>query len=213
MESNGKRNRIQVSQKTADLIELAGKGHWLTPRLDKIDAKGNGQMQTFWCEPKSGNNSTGSGSDDTSSGSDKEPSDKPKSHTFLLERLVDWNVDMFEGLLKKVVALREVAYDEKTTTPFDVSAVPTIPGNPLDELSELILMPAAKATSIVARAETPLSTAASSQLREFIVAVAQMYRANPFHNFDHCSHVAMSTKKLLDRICSKNALKEFRRTR
>lgn len=51
MESNSERNRIQVSQTTADLLIADGKGHWLTPREDLINAKGKGMMQTFWCEP------------------------------------------------------------------------------------------------------------------------------------------------------------------
>jgi Adenylate and Guanylate cyclase catalytic domain len=51
MESNGERNRIHVSQVTADLIKQAGKRHWLTTRRDKIVAKGKGEMQTYWCDP------------------------------------------------------------------------------------------------------------------------------------------------------------------
>jgi hypothetical protein len=53
MESNSERNRIQVSQSTADLLIADGKRHWLTPRKDLVNAKGKGLMQTYWCEPKS----------------------------------------------------------------------------------------------------------------------------------------------------------------
>jgi class 3 adenylate cyclase len=48
MESTGEKNRIQVSSTTAELIREAGKGHWLLPREDLVEAKGKGQMQTFW---------------------------------------------------------------------------------------------------------------------------------------------------------------------
>jgi hypothetical protein len=51
MESNSERNRIQVSQSTADLLIADGKGHWLTPRKDLVNAKGKGLLQTYWCEP------------------------------------------------------------------------------------------------------------------------------------------------------------------
>jgi class 3 adenylate cyclase len=51
MESNGALNRIQVSECTAKLIQQAGKGHWLEERSDKVDAKGKGEMQTYWCDP------------------------------------------------------------------------------------------------------------------------------------------------------------------
>lgn len=40
MESTGARDRIQVSQETADLLIVAGKGRWLTKREDVVVAKG-----------------------------------------------------------------------------------------------------------------------------------------------------------------------------
>ena len=74
MESNGAPNKIHVSESTAALIKAAGKEYvnifmtiliisfsfltiffthrdWLTQREEKIDAKGKGLMQTYWCEP------------------------------------------------------------------------------------------------------------------------------------------------------------------
>ena len=37
--SNGERDRIHVSSSTAECLKKAGKGHWLTPRTDKVLAK------------------------------------------------------------------------------------------------------------------------------------------------------------------------------
>ncbi|CAB9504323.1 Receptor-type guanylate cyclase gcy [Seminavis robusta] len=48
MESNGERDRIHVSPATAEALIARGKGAWLTPREDKIVAKGKGEMQTYW---------------------------------------------------------------------------------------------------------------------------------------------------------------------
>lgn len=48
MESTGQRNRIQVSQQTADLLIEAGKANWITPRRDLVAAKGIGTIQTYW---------------------------------------------------------------------------------------------------------------------------------------------------------------------
>jgi Adenylate and Guanylate cyclase catalytic domain len=48
MESNGQRNCIHLSQATADLLIEAGKGHWIYPRANLINAKGKGTMQTYW---------------------------------------------------------------------------------------------------------------------------------------------------------------------
>ena len=51
MESTGARNRIHISQKTADLLIEGGKGRWVQRREDMVEAKGKGTMQTYWCEP------------------------------------------------------------------------------------------------------------------------------------------------------------------
>ena len=40
MESNGLPNKIQVSQTTADALIARGRGAWLTPREEKVKAKG-----------------------------------------------------------------------------------------------------------------------------------------------------------------------------
>jgi hypothetical protein len=44
MESNGKPNRIQVSQATADKLIEAGKESWLSERMDAIEAKGKASV-------------------------------------------------------------------------------------------------------------------------------------------------------------------------
>ena len=44
MESNGVRDRIQISQETADLLVAAGKEDWFAPREDKVMAKGKGKF-------------------------------------------------------------------------------------------------------------------------------------------------------------------------
>lgn len=48
MESTSLRNRIQLSQATADLLINAGKTAWIAKRSDEVEAKGKGRMQTFW---------------------------------------------------------------------------------------------------------------------------------------------------------------------
>lgn len=48
MESNGVKNRIQVSQATANELIKHGKENWLVPREGKVAAKGKGDMQTYF---------------------------------------------------------------------------------------------------------------------------------------------------------------------
>jgi hypothetical protein len=40
----------------------------------------------------------------------------------------------------------------------------------------------------------------ASQLRDYVVTIATKYHKNPFHNFEHASHVGMSVVKLMSRI-------------
>jgi class 3 adenylate cyclase len=53
MESTGKKNRIQVSQATADFLRAAGLRYWLHPRDDLVNAKGKGKVQTYWISLRS----------------------------------------------------------------------------------------------------------------------------------------------------------------
>jgi Adenylate and Guanylate cyclase catalytic domain len=54
MESNGMAHRIHVSQETADELIAKGKASWVSPREDKIVAKGKGELQTYWVSIRSG---------------------------------------------------------------------------------------------------------------------------------------------------------------
>lgn len=45
MESNGAKDRIHLSQETAELLLSAGKTTWVCAREDKIIAKGKGELQ------------------------------------------------------------------------------------------------------------------------------------------------------------------------
>ena len=50
MENTGERNRIQMSQATADLLQAAGWGQWAVPRSETVYIKGKGDMQTYWMQ-------------------------------------------------------------------------------------------------------------------------------------------------------------------
>ncbi|GKZ00770.1 hypothetical protein MPSEU_001028800 [Mayamaea pseudoterrestris] len=54
MESTGQKGCIQVSEDTAVLLKQAGKAHWVQERLDRVQAKGKGKMQTYWLDPRNG---------------------------------------------------------------------------------------------------------------------------------------------------------------
>lgn len=211
MESNGKPNLIQVSQKTADLLSEAGKGHWLRKRDELIEAKGKGTMQTYWVNPPSRIASTVTGGlSETSS---------PESDTLhvmglspvhggtmtqKLERLIDWNLESFTRLLKKIAARRvALSGDSRPQNAGSCMRLPYSATNPRSEVTDVITLPLF--VSKARRSEpsdVDLSPEVLFQLRDFITSVAYMYRENSFHNFEHASHVAFSVMKLLQQVAT-----------
>ena len=51
MESTGLAGRIQASNSTVELLRMAGKHSWITPRADLVPVKGKGTWQTYWVVP------------------------------------------------------------------------------------------------------------------------------------------------------------------
>jgi len=82
MESNGVRGRIHVSQATADALTARGKGNWLTPREDKIVAKGKGEMQTYFVTV-----SAGAGTVNTASVAESSDGDGPEEEVAIGEEV------------------------------------------------------------------------------------------------------------------------------
>lgn len=205
MESTGRVNKIQVSQSTADLLTKAKKGHWLHAREEMVEAKGKGIMATFWVEPKSFSRSV------TSKNSVHKSSTNSYSMQSInvpyvrvstqAERLIHWNVDQLERLLKKIV-LRRNAVDMMTLKSMVDWTRPT-EGIVLNEVKEVIELPEYDSRYIDHFGNPDsvvLEPRVRTQLLEFVRSIASTYNDNPFHNFAHASHVAMSVGKLLSRI-------------
>jgi len=219
MESTGEKERIHISQETADLLSAAGKEEWLKSRKDKIVAKGKGEMQTYWIEFGVGKESTvsdESSTHTTDSFSENSFQEKPQedqesiAYPRLLprtKRLVKWNVDVLVQLLKSMVTRRHTLKslgrqshgDTLWNGTMQLKEYQTV----LDEVQEIILFPQGidkteddleDPDSIV------LAPEVTEQLRDYVSALASMYLDIPFHNFGHASHVTMSFLKLMSRI-------------
>ena len=202
MESNGQKDCIHVSEATAKLLMESGKQRWLTPRKDKVMAKGKGEMQTYWLEVRSSipNNfdstprrrSSGDtdvdeadGSSMGDSNSELEPKipawEKDVSSKAVLgerfQRLVDWNVDQLVTLLKKVATNRKnLEKGDSKGSEFDLRTDSSI----LEEVTEVI---AFSKTSITSEdGDFQLDSAVVAQLHEFITSIAMSYNDNSFHN-------------------------------
>jgi class 3 adenylate cyclase len=221
MESTGVPDRIQLSQETADLILAAGKSSWIYAREDKVNAKGKGMLQTYFlqleenCDLSNGR-SQNSGEDDTTtrltSFEDTEDfielakvAEKAKATPLGSAknlRLVEWNADLLLRHLKQIVLQRQ-----------RVKRLPQPPANEdiflqrkagmtvIDEVKEIIDLPGCDNASTAKDDEdVKLDPEVVDQLRLYMKEIGGLYQNNPFHNFEHASHVTMSVQKLLSRI-------------
>lgn len=114
-------------------------------------------------------------------------------------RLVDWNVEVLVTLLKKIIANRKVVgtnNDKDNNTSIHMKL-------PLDEVKEVIEMPGYNAEAAVLMTgeyNVEISLDVRAELKDYVHRISTNYRSNPFHNFEHASHVTLSANKLLKRI-------------
>jgi hypothetical protein len=228
MESTGMRDKIHLSKETADQLIKFGKSHWITAREDHVQVKGKGEMQTYWLQLKgdaslyvSRRSSEGTRSESESSQNDNDvlkemPPENivPAAALIAVEdnllsakavRLVDWNVDLLSRLLKEIVSRRNAAgimpdAFEKMEALEDDFLERT--ENALAEVQEIIKLPGFLQDA--EKQQDPkmiqFEDKVVQQLHTYIEEIARMYNNNPFHNFEHASHVTMSVVKLFSRI-------------
>ncbi|KAL7564170.1 hypothetical protein ACA910_021144 [Epithemia clementina (nom. ined.)] len=225
IEASGERNRIHLSEETAQQLVKSNKGHWVTQRTDVVQAKGKGALETFWLDPQLRSSpsvvSDGKQESATAGGISRntrlmEVGLKPKvpSEDEKMNRLIGWNTDVLGRLLKQIIARRNAAIKLGKIRINKFNAVPQFAPQDdemmvLDEVKEIIQLPAFDAV-VVENQEDPgsivLDPQVTDQLKDFVGTVALLYHNNPFHNFEHASHVTMSVVKLLSRITTADAL-------
>ncbi|KAL7561134.1 hypothetical protein ACA910_004617 [Epithemia clementina (nom. ined.)] len=227
IESSGERNRIHMSEETAKLLVAGGKGHWVIQRSDFVQAKGKGALETFWLDPQLRSSpSITSGGKYNNASNNPFAEMKPRVATVdeKSQRLISWNVDVLGRLIKRVIARRNalsrlgrmrsnsVASKNEPFLSF-LGTEKTDDGSStvLDEVTEIIQLPAFDAV-VIENQEEPdsimIDEEVSEKLSKLTTTIASMYRDNPFHNFEHASHVTMSVVKLLSRIVTADALAE-----
>ena len=117
-------------------------------------------------------------------------------------RLIDWTTEVLTGFLEKIVSRRLEARGEPSSR-----AKPAFEDSchVLDEVPEIIhLQPFdPEAATKCGDYSVSISNEVNFQLRVFVATIASLYKSvNPFHNFEHASHVVMSATKLIRRIVS-----------
>ena len=215
MLTSGKSNKIHLSVETAELLNLAGKHEWIVPRNDLVVVKGKGTMSTFWIKPKEclaarepckTENDTASLSD-TDSESWGEASvaqgvaaTKPGGNDF--QNRVDWNYNILLEYLKKIQARKNLVSRKafkKIKNPGEEIGM----GDPIiEEALEPVKMPTfdPKGVRKVGQMPIDLGPDIESQLRLYVSSIASTYRDNPFHSFEHATHVTMAMDAMLKRI-------------
>ncbi|MGK3760746.1 MAG: hypothetical protein ACI8RD_013064 [Bacillariaceae sp.] len=228
MESTGVPNRIQLSQSTADLLIEAGKEHWMIKREDKVKAKGKGELTTFFLLSKNRRRNS-SVRDEVTLGHESDAADNKSGNPTAngvkrvqkRNRVADWVVEMLDKLLKEMKAKRELtgikpdsqetieALESQTGGEHDGS-INFTNDTVIDEVADVLKLPM-YAANIVGSADTsskkttaPLDQDVMDELKDYVYSIASMYNNNPFHNFEHASHVSMSCIKLLNRIASRD---------
>ena len=212
MESTGEVNRVQLSEETAKLLSAAGKQHWITPRESGIAAKGKGILTTYWLTSNQSESTQDNGRESAPECAPMSTAQKQEDemHKAKTTRLIGWNVEVLLGLIKRIGKKRaskphgpqsmtdRIAYESKYNSLISTAI--------LEEVEEVIELPRDKQSDGENRSvaqdheQMEVPPAVVEELSQFVSCIASMYNENPFHNFEHASHVTMSVVKLLSRI-------------
>jgi class 3 adenylate cyclase len=224
MESTGEPRRIQISSETAALLSTAGKESWCEKRATTVMAKGKGELTTYWLMLKQKAATAGSEFGSERIPFEEQPNLPSTSMSPLegrlsakTERMVGWNVDIFIKLLQQIGATRDadmvIPEHEKLGLKQMESFIGCSDGTVQDEVTEFVTLPdfcKAAADKVKDPSTVVLPTEVVDQLRLFVKQIALMYNENPFHSFEHASHVTMSVSKLLSRIVAADVTPEQR---
>jgi 3'5'-cyclic nucleotide phosphodiesterase len=159
-------------------------------------------MKTFWCEPRPCNSFGSIVSTSELSHAEIATEDNHVAKDRALKRksemLIDWTVDVFRDILLKIVAKRQadaIHFPKQT----DMHVRDTASNrNPILEVTDILQAPDEQLC--ISAGNVQLKDSAMAQLRDLITSIVASYHDHPFHNFEHCCHVTMSTLKMLDRM-------------
>ena len=123
-----------------------------------------------------------------------------------LRRLVDWNVEILARSLTLITAHRQ-ADNHMRDAPDRSDSIIHPEGCAIDEVTEIIELPEFKSSCNRDEGDGKVELAPEilKQLHTYVTAIASMYRNNPFHNFEHASHVCMSVQVSVIFLCHTRA--------
>jgi 3'5'-cyclic nucleotide phosphodiesterase len=160
-------------------------------------------MTTYWCDPNASLASSGPSVVPHYEAVVAESEESYPEVGVELQRLIEWNVDIFTGLLKEVMRYRLATKSKRRQSNLSSTSASSFIATtlaPLEEVKEIISLAAKPPIECDSSLLVDIEQA-TIQLQKLIHAIACKYKAeNAFHNFQHASHVVMSTQKLLDKI-------------
>lgn len=208
METTGLRNRIQLSQATADLIAASGKSNWIQEREERVYAKGKGEVKTYWVKATSRvtaaemESSTSSKASLPGSTVPKMAQDEAETTFGIRKSLIDWQVELLSRQLERIVQHRTPAKAAKLSFPTHCDTNKRLPR---DEITDKFEMPAVDPGTATTSTTAPLVELPQlilAQLNHLVTTLAVLYHDNGFHNYEHACHVTMSANKLINRVVS-----------
>lgn len=181
IETTGAKNRIHVSEDTATILIREGKEHWVQQRNDVVQAKGKGELRTYWLTYTgpgtvvSSQNSVGSGS------GQNRPSTAPSAGIDTKDkRLAKFITEMLGKFLRQILARRVASEINKSQLQRLESKEE---GNVLDEVIDIIKLPKFNARTCGVYSKQKQDTVAlnplvAAELREYVHTIATMYSHN-----------------------------------
>ena len=181
---------------TAELVSSHGKRSWVRKRQEKVNAKGKGEVQTWWLLARSTKTaSKKSGVSMTSdlpsinwvTAEDDAAAEPEKFDQFAaiynprVQRLVDYSCDILLKILRKIEAKRAASAPSKTS----LSAIAAkekatgSKGRCVEEVVEIIDLPQFDA-AMQNLEGVDVSPDVAFQLRDYIYTIARSYKINPF---------------------------------
>jgi class 3 adenylate cyclase len=178
IESSGQADRIHLSQTTATLLIAAGKQDQIVKREELVQAKGKGELQTYWAkEKKSKRSSTGSSKESVGT-SDREgmSGSDEGSDTMELDmrqmRLISWNVDILARQLRRILAMRENR-TRKIGGELKYNVDPNT--HVIDEIKEVIPLSNEAKSYIVNPDDVKIPSNVMEQLTDYVSNIATLY--------------------------------------
>ncbi|CAB9508590.1 Receptor-type guanylate cyclase gcy [Seminavis robusta] len=199
---------------------------------------GQSEVTTYWCRPdnhRENQNLSPTAEADLERGTigGLRNITNEKSAAEKRRRLVEWNVQVLLNLLKEVVRSKQhqaavrkqksraqgtllssasIVSSPMTSSKADSSDDSSCDlTRPLDGVKEVVDFPEfsrRKARLQKGRSTVFIPQVVVDQLHEYVTCISDLYKDNPFHSFDHASHVVMATLKYTNRIISASELQE-----